>query len=344
MSHHLDSPEARKDPRLNITDYYVFRGQTGTAFVIDINPSLAGPSAPQGFHPEARYEVRIDGSGNLDPELAYRVTFGPADSTGRQAVELRRLTGADAASNSAAGTVLATGYTGTTITADGGLKLWAGSAHDPFYLDANPLHAIGDAFANGTTANLSGWSPATAQDVPFAANNLYAVVLEVPDADLSPIAPSGRISSWSLVNLATDSGGWYCANRVGIPMIQPIYAQHDDHLASHLNTEDPRDDRKLFADQLAKATAAVVAAYGTATDPSAYGHAVARKILPNVLPYTIGTAGVFGFGEWDGRSLTDNVPDVMFSLATNTAFTAGLSKSVLPAKPTATFPYVPVIS
>ena len=40
MSHHLDSPIARQDIRLDITDLYVFRGETGTAFVI--NPSKQG--------------------------------------------------------------------------------------------------------------------------------------------------------------------------------------------------------------------------------------------------------------------------------------------------------------
>lgn len=30
MSHHLDSPIARQDIRLDITDLYVFRGDTGT--------------------------------------------------------------------------------------------------------------------------------------------------------------------------------------------------------------------------------------------------------------------------------------------------------------------------
>jgi hypothetical protein len=34
MSHHLDSPIARQDVRLDITDLFVFRGETGTAFVI----------------------------------------------------------------------------------------------------------------------------------------------------------------------------------------------------------------------------------------------------------------------------------------------------------------------
>ena len=37
-----------------------------------------------------------------------------------------------------------------------------------------------------------------------------------------------------------------------------------------------------------------------------------------MLPYTVGTPAAFGFVEWNGRSLTDNAPDVMFSIAANT--------------------------
>ena len=43
MSHHLDSPIAREDVRLDITDLYVFRGETGTVFVINVCHSIANP-------------------------------------------------------------------------------------------------------------------------------------------------------------------------------------------------------------------------------------------------------------------------------------------------------------
>jgi len=36
MSHHLDSPIARQDIGLDITDLDVFRGETGTVFVINV--------------------------------------------------------------------------------------------------------------------------------------------------------------------------------------------------------------------------------------------------------------------------------------------------------------------
>jgi hypothetical protein len=341
MSHHLDSPQARADVRLDITDYYVFRGQTGTVFAVNVDPSIAGPDAPRGFHPEARYEFRIDGDDDQNPELTYRLAFGPADEAGRQAVELRRLTGEDADTDS--GEVLARGRTGTAVDGAGGVKLWAGPAHDPFFLDGDVLHAVGDAFHAGTRVDLSAWSPAAAKNAPFGLDDVYSIVLEVPDAELLAVATDGQIDSWALTVLATDAGGWHPIDRAGLPMIHPLFAQHDGHLGNQLNAATPAEDRKLFGDHFARAIAKVVSAYGTAADPELYGRAVADKLLPNVLPYTVGTQAVFGYGVWNGRSLIDSAPDVMFSLATNTALSTVVTKESVPFKPTDTFPYVPVI-
>ena len=74
----------------------------------------------------------------------------------------------------------------------------------------------------------------------------------------------------------------------------------------------PAKDRKLFGDRFARAIAKVVSACGTVADPETYGRAVADKLLPNVLPYTVGTQAIFGYGLWNGRLLTDSAPDVMF--------------------------------
>jgi hypothetical protein len=58
MSHHLDSPIARQDIRLDITDLYVFPGETGTVFVIDLCHSIFGPIPAPGYHPEGMYEFK----------------------------------------------------------------------------------------------------------------------------------------------------------------------------------------------------------------------------------------------------------------------------------------------
>jgi hypothetical protein len=93
-----------------------------------------------------------------------------------------------------------------------------------------------------------------------------------------------------------------------------------------------------------KAIAGVVAANGTAEDPRAYGETVAHRVCPNILPYEVGTPAVFGFAQWNGRSLTDNAPDVMFSMAANAPVHLGIGKESVTSKPSKTFPYVPAAS
>jgi hypothetical protein len=185
-------------------------------------------------------------------------------------------------------------------------------AHDPFFPDSDVLQAVGDAFHAGTRVDLPGWSPAAAKNAPFGLDEVYSIVLEVPDAELLAVAPDGRINSWALTVLATDAGDWHPIDRAGLPMIHPPFAQHDGRLGNQLNAAAPAEDRKLFGDRFARAIAKVVSAYGTVADPETYGRAVADKLLPNVLPYTVGTQAIFGYGLWNGRLLTDSAPDVMF--------------------------------
>ncbi len=76
----------------------------------------------------------------------------------------------------------------------------------------------------------------------------------------------------------------------------------------------------------------------------AYAETVAHRFFPNVLPYTVGTPAAFGFAEWNGRSMTDNAPNVMFSIAANTPVALGIGKESVTVKPSKTFPYVPMVS
>jgi hypothetical protein len=125
MSHHLDSPIARQDIRLDITDLYVFRGQTGTVFAINVCHSIFGPIPAPGYHPEGMYDFKIDLNGDALEDLAYRFTFSERDAQGKQKYTVRRLTGADAADPQAAGTVVAQGTTDESVTTPSGLRVWA---------------------------------------------------------------------------------------------------------------------------------------------------------------------------------------------------------------------------
>ena len=341
MSHHLDSPIARQDIRLDITDLYVFRGETGTAFVINVCHSIFGAIPAPGYHPEGMYEFKVDLNGDAIEDVTYRLTFKERDKDGNQSYVVRCIRGAYATDPDAPGVVVAEGTTGETVTTPSGLRVWAGKAGDPFWIEPDVLHAVGHAFQDGATVNLSGWDPTRAKNL-FAGHTVYSIVLEVPDNELLADAHDNRrIGVWAVATLATDAGGWRPINRVGFPMIHPLFTQFNEDLGNRLNAGRPADDLTVHGETVAKAIAGVVGAYGTAEDPRAYGEKVARRFCPNILPYEVGTPACFGFAEWNGRSLTDNAPDVMFSIAANTPVSLGIGKESVTSKPSATFPYVP---
>ncbi len=344
MSHHLDSPIARQDIRLDITDLYVFRGQTGTAFVINVCHSIFGPIPTPGYHPEGMYEFKVDLNGDAVEEVTYRITFNERDQDGKQSYVVRRIRGAEAVDPHAPGSIVAQGTTREIVSTTSGLHVWAGKAGDPFWIEPDVLHAVGHAFQDGTSANLSGWEPSRAKNL-FAGHTAYSIVLEVPDNELLEGAGDRRrIGVWAVATLATDAGGWRSINRVGLPMIHPLFTQYNEDLGNRLNAGRPSEDFATYGEIVIKAIAGVVSANGTAENPKAYAERITHRFFPNMLPYEVGTPAVFGFGDWNGRSLTDNAPDVMFSLAANTPLGLGIGKESVTSKPSKIFPYVPAAS
>ncbi len=343
MSHHLDSPIARQDPRLDITDLYVFRGESGTTFVMNVCHSIADNVPVPGYHPEGKYEFKVDLDGDATEELTYRFTFGERDASGVQSFELRRLTGSDAADADKMGELIARGTSERTVQSSDGLRIWTGKAGDPFWIEPDVLHAVGHAFQDSTTIDLSGWDAARATNL-FAGHTVYSIVLEIPDDQLSPSSSDGLIGVWALASLQTDAGGWRSINRVGLPMIHPLFTQYNEDLGDQLNGGVPAQDFEVYGKLIVDEIAGVVAAYGTAEDPRSYALSVAHRFFPNLLPYRVGSPAAFGFVEWNGRSLTDNAPDVMFSVAANTPVGLGIGKGSVTSKPRSQFPYVPPAS
>jgi hypothetical protein len=337
MSHHLDTPLAAQNGQLYIDDLYAFPGEDSTVFVMDANSNVNGLHAEPGFHPEARYEFKVHFDGADFEGLTYRVSFGEADTEGRQALRLHTLAGDQAREDSAAGELVLEGRTGETASA-GGTRLWAGRIADPFYIDLSLLAIINGAVAKGTAPDLSQWRPEAARN-SFGGTFVQSIVLEIPHSD--PILrPGARTGVWCATKLATDAGGWRQINRAGHPMMWPIFWPNDTDFSNPANTRHPSQDVSAEAASLGRQIAAVVAAAGTSDDPAGYGQAVAGDLLPDVLPYVVGTPAVYGFAARNGRTLADNAPEAMLSLVTNTAVPSGLKPSVAKDQRASGFPYV----
>jgi hypothetical protein len=340
MSHHLDTSLAAQNGQLYLDDLYVFPGEHGTVFVMDVNSDITGAHAEPGFHHEARYEFKIHVDGADVESLTYRFSFGEPDENGRQSLRLEVLSGPDAREDGADGELLLTGRTGETASA-AGVRVWAGRIRDPFYIDLSLLAIVNEAVAKGAAVDLSGWQPSQAAN-SFAGTTVETIVLEVSH-EHPVLRPGTRIGLWAATRLATDAGGWRQINRAGHPMMWPIFWPGDTDFSNPANTRHPSEDRAAAGAFLAERVAAVVAATGTSTDPEGYGQEVARQLLPDVLPYVVGTPALFGFAIRNGRTLADNAPEAMLSLVTNMGVPAGLTPDIAAELRRARFPYIVVV-
>ena len=337
MSHHLDTPLAAQSGQLYIDDLYVFPGEDSTVFVMDVNSNVNGLHSEPGFHPEARYELKVHFDGADFETLTYRVSFGEADSGGRQALRLHAAGGDQAREDSAVGDLVLEGRTGETASGSG-TRLWAGRIADSFYIDLSLLAIINGAVASGTEPDLSAWRPEKAQN-SFAGTMVDSVVLEVSHQH-PQLRPGARTGVWCATKLATDAGGWRQINRAGHPMMWPIFWPNDTDFSDPSNTRHPAEDVAAAASYIGEQIAAVVAAAGTSADPQGYGQAVAASLFPDVLPYVIGTPASYGFAGFNGRTRADNAPEAMLSLVTNTAVPSGLTPAIAQDQRASSFPYV----
>ncbi len=337
MSHHLDTPLAAQNGQLYIDDLYVFPGDHSTVLVMDVNSTVTGPDVQPGFHHEARYEFKVHFDGADFEALTYRVSFGEADSEGRQALQLHAVTGEEAREDAAAGTLVLEGRTGEPASQDD-VRIWAGRIGDPFYIDLSLLNIINAAIKNGTAPDLSPWRPQDAKN-SFAGTTVESIVIEV--SHQHPALHAGaQIGVWCATKLATDAGGWRQINRAGHPMMWPIFWPDDTDFSDPANARHPAADFNADGKHIGDQVAAVAAASGTSDDPQSYGETVARTLYPDVLSYLVGTQASYGFAVRNGRTLADNAPEAMLSLVLNTAVPSGLKPAVSERLRSRRFPYV----
>jgi len=336
MSHHFDTAIAREDPRLNILDFYLFRGQPGTTVMaMTVNPN-AGTKAPDTFHEEGLYAFRFDVNDDAHEEVTFKIRFGEAghaegeEPEGRrgQTLQVRRATGRDAAEGTQ-GEVIASGTTGRIVAGDAGVRVFAGLAPDLFAANLTGNVAYRAALAAGKFAPDSFHEGTNY----FQNRNVTAIVMEVPAQLIGH--PAATVHAWVTVSLCGHAPEVQ-VSLWGLPLMTHIFitdpAAKDDYNRSRPAADVPRFS-KIVADALARVTQLA----GTADDPAAYAQRVVERLFPTTLPYVLDSAASFGFAGFNGRAMTDNVENVMLSLQANTPIDQGAT--VARANILGEFPY-----
>ena len=244
-SSHREAPLISEDPSADLTDVYAFRSPdkpntvTILANVIPGEDPAAGPNY-YTFSPNARYNLKIDTDGDVQPNLIYRFQFGRKNGQfflgdTAQPYTVTRVQGGKTS-------VVARGTTPpnnigprstpnyrslvskSIASFDGGRsQAFAGQRDDPFYGD---IGAIFDLVAiRKGTGNMGG-----GKDF-FAGYGVHTLGVQVPIADLR--AKNGTIGVWASVDRKriTTRGGTHARLGPlgpGQPARQPA-RQRGDH-------------------------------------------------------------------------------------------------------------------
>jgi hypothetical protein len=243
-SSHREAPLIAEDPSADLTDLYAFRSPDKSNTVTILANAIPGEDPAAGpnwytFSPNARYNLKIDTTGDARPDVTYRFQFrtktGPfflGDTA--QPFTVTRV------DRDGKGDVVAKGttppnnigprstpnyrslVTKSIVSFDGGRsRAFAGQRDDPFFGD---IGAIFDLVAiRKGTGNMGG-----GKDF-FAGYGVHTFGVQVPIAGLD--AKNGIISVWASVDrrkvttrgaITRNSGAWVQVNRLGNPLVNEV--------------------------------------------------------------------------------------------------------------------------
>jgi hypothetical protein len=334
MSHHFDTKLAKEDPSLNVCDFYLFAGAPGTTVMaMTVNPDV-GLSASDVFHIEGLYAFRFDLNNDAREEVAFKFRFKEprhADSEEHvhvQKFQVRRATGE--AIRADGGEVIVEGETGAVHT-KGSIRAYAGIVPDLFAGDAFALHTFLNAFYNEHRCDPDAFLH---RQNFFAKRNATAIVLEVPNE----LIGNGKVHAWATASLYGHAPEMQ-VSRWGLPLITHLFLNDpkDQEMKEQFNTSLPSDDVARFSQPIGDFAEKMSGYAGSVQNPAEYRKQVVARLCPTTLPYELGTTAAFDQVGFNGRALTDDVMDVMLTLASNRGLADGVAPD--PSRVRSEFPY-----
>ncbi|MEV6702636.1 DUF4331 family protein [Streptomyces sp. NPDC051453] len=296
MSHHLSGPNLRPplgDSRLDMTDLFAFT-VPGDRTVLIMNSNPVAPTGGEAFHPDAVYRINVDTDGDHQADLAFSFVFSqPQD--GRQTVTVHRATGEEARSHEPTGEKIFTdeqvSLSGEpTVIQSGPYRFFVGLRSDPFFAD---LEGIGNNFT---------W---TGKDWGID-KNIFGIVLEMPNAELSP---GSDIGVWGRVSLR-QNGQLRSVDRGAHPSVTAYFNEED--AKETYNEGEPAKDWDTYL----KPWTAVLAHTGGYDAQAA--EQTLRTILPDVLRYDRSEPAAYP----NGRALTDDVTSARLTMVSGGKITS----------------------
>lgn len=193
---HIDAPLVRDNPKLDITDVYVFRNPLDSSRVVvalNVFTPVGLPDSERLFASidEGEYAIFIDTDDDLAADHTIRITFSK-DAGTAQEFTVRGIPGSGKLKGLVSNAT-GSGQSGT----DGNAIAFAGLRDDPFFFDFEGFTAF---LAAPCVPEAGLRCPGTGAPVNFFHGlNVAAIVLEFPVNKLSGIdsVSSGKIGVWA---------------------------------------------------------------------------------------------------------------------------------------------------
>ena len=214
-SDHQDTPDVELNPKMDMTDLYVFPSPTPGRVVLVMNtrafltPAQAADPIQGSFDPDLLYQFKIDNNGDFTEDRVIQVSFTGEGSA--QQVQLRGPTAPPvigAMMNEVADvTPVVSGGLSTVLGSPGDIQLFAGPRDDPFFFDLEAAFCIlpdrkpvtGELSAPCDLSGIPPFRPA-GQAVNYVNGfNVLSIAVELPSALLESGAP-GRLNIWSTIS------------------------------------------------------------------------------------------------------------------------------------------------
>lgn len=214
-SDHQDTPDVELNPKMDMTDVYVFPGSAAGRIVLVMNsrafltPAQADDPVQGSFDPDLLYQFKVDNNNDYQEDRVIQVTF--SGEGGGQQVSLRGPVAPPvlgAMMNEVADvTPSLTGALASVLGSAGDLQLFAGPRDDPFFIDLEAAFCIlpdrkpvtGELAAPCDLAGVPPFRPA-GQAVNYVAGfNILSIVVELPSALLEAGAP-GKLNIWGTIS------------------------------------------------------------------------------------------------------------------------------------------------
>lgn len=321
-------PNTAANGRLDVGPLFVFRSPANannTVFVMTVSP-FTGALTPAAFVKGARYDIAIDGSGDLVADRVLRMTFGPPSaSDGSQSVLARCLPKPRCQRY-----IVARGRTGQNIPIAGGGLFRAGNHDTPEFFD----QAGWDTLA--TTGSGFPRAPGTAHDFYGPNANSLAIVFELPSVRIpvSSSNPNKIIAVWA--RTIADGGR---RDREGRPFVNTGMIPKMPRTSTAPERRDafnvalPQNDRADFRSDMVSVLTNTGGPYKRTNADAGF---LADAFLPDGLMFQVGNpngygttigpgpgffTGPFPGGQLlgNGRRFADDVHDTTLNLLTNGA-------------------------